>query len=481
MCDEIIALNMAITIRNLRCKTHRDQGDPNVESDEALIPVPPIMLSTNTSPVTHISPNTGTTNNSPSSTTPTLVNAPPAISPVGPNPKTPLTDADVLQMIHSFQSLTPSKQVSVFSAFNQAMSIMSTTSSMPSMSTTTTAINNASSSSSANLSPATIDTLLPSADLSSIIFDVNHECPSTTSLCDAYGIHTYILELAKHHQHIPLTLLTTKATMRLFIESSSLKFITHYSSHRNAAPSKCHLIDISQFPAETSINIPDWHKAWTHFLLLLSNHASPEVRTCWFDHYTALRKHPDFSNNWSSILAFDIEQHATYAADPQAFNKAKYHYQFNNIKIRVLKDDNLKAMNEHFSNFSKNYRFKPYSQRDSFRNPQTSADRSFQTDGSKPNSERLPPLCLVCGQTGHTFLTCSSDKMSSGTSPHSKVLNKQLICQSSPDTKYCVNFNIFCNGRRTCTRQVHKGGEVHACSLCGSSEHSACSRKCSST
>jgi hypothetical protein len=321
--------------------------------------------------------------------------------------------------------------------------------------------------------------LLPSTDPASIIFDVNHERPSTTSLCDSYGIHTYILELAKYHQHIPLTLLTSKATTRLFIESSSLKFITHYSSHRNAAPSKCHLIDVSQFPAENSINIPDWHEAWTRYLLLLTNHASPAVLTRWFDHYTALREHPDFSDNWSSILAFDIEQRAAYAADPQAFNEAKYFRQFDNIKIRILKDENLKAMNDHFAHF-KNHRFEPYPQRDSFRNSQSSADKSFRAEGSKSSSDRLPPLCLICGQTGHTFIACSSDKTPSGTSPHSKVLNKQLVCQSSPDVKYCVDFNIFCNGRRTCTRQVHKGGEVHACSLCGSSEHGACSRKCSS-
>ncbi|KAG2756261.1 hypothetical protein P692DRAFT_20868775 [Suillus brevipes Sb2] len=359
--EEVIALNLAITSRNLARKTRRDQGDINVENDEALLPVPPIILPANTSTANVVTPSLSSTNNGPTNATPSIVNAPPAVSPVGPNPRTPITDADVLRMINSFQSLTPSKRVTVYSAFNQAMSVTSTASSASTTFSTPLATNNVIASSSASVSPAITNALLPSTDPASIIFDVNHERPSTTSLRDSYGIHTYILELAKYHQHIPLTLLTSKATTRLFIESSSLKFITHYSSHRNAAPSKCHLIDVSQFPAENSINIPDWHEAWTRYLLLLTNHASPAVLTRWFDHYTALREHPDFSDNWSSILAFDIEQRAAYAADPQAFNEAKYFRQFDNIKIRILKDENLKAMNDHFAHF-KNHRFEPYPQ-----------------------------------------------------------------------------------------------------------------------
>ncbi|KAG1727238.1 hypothetical protein EDB19DRAFT_1612051, partial [Suillus lakei] len=146
---------------------------------------------------------------------------------------------------------------------------------------------------------------------SMLLFDVNNKCTSSTSISDTYGMHTYIIELAKCHQHIPLSILTTKATSCLFLEPSSLKFLMHYTSHRNSVPMKCHILDVSQFPSETFISIGEWHEAWAHFLKLLADYASPEVLAWWTKHHNKLHQHPDFEGHWSAILAFDIEQCAS--------------------------------------------------------------------------------------------------------------------------------------------------------------------------
>ncbi|KAG2102492.1 uncharacterized protein F5147DRAFT_580908, partial [Suillus discolor] len=216
---------------------------------------------------------------------PTVSSTSSSSRPVTPTPTT--TTINMSSMLAAFQKLSPSKQ----SAFQSSMNTV-----LGSSSTTATTVPT----SNTNTSP-------------SLIFDITreHPTPSSHSIRDVYGIHTYILELARNNQHIPFSLLTSKITRRLFLESSTLKFITFYSSHRGSAPTKCHLLDISQFPAESEISIPEWHEAWSRYLRFLQEHASPEVHTRWANHYDILREHPDFTDNWIAILTFDIEQHAS--------------------------------------------------------------------------------------------------------------------------------------------------------------------------
>ncbi|KAG2121200.1 hypothetical protein BD769DRAFT_1316866, partial [Suillus cothurnatus] len=202
-----------------------------------------------------------------------------------PNTPTPSTTIiNMSSMLAAFQKLSPSKQLSFQTSMNTA------------------------------LTPSAPTSVTPNANASSsLIFDITKErsTPISHSIRDVYSIHTYILELARNNQHIPFSLLTSKTTRCLFLESSTLKFITFYSSHRGSAPTKCHLLDISQFTAESNITIPKWHEAWAHYFHFLQEHASPEIHTHWANHYNILREHPDFTDNWMAILMFDIEQHAS--------------------------------------------------------------------------------------------------------------------------------------------------------------------------
>ncbi|KAG1783329.1 hypothetical protein EV702DRAFT_959160, partial [Suillus placidus] len=200
-------------------------------------------------------------------------------------------------MVAAFANLSPSKLASIHASV------------FKSVPTPLTSINNVPS-----IAPITAPSIVTAPTLPkapTLLFDVSNERTSSASISDTYGVHTYIIELAKCHQHIPLSILTTKATSRLFLEPSSLKFLTHYTSHRNSAPTKCHILDVSQFPAETSISIGEWHEAWARFLKLLADNASPEVLERWTKHHNELRQHPDFEGHWSAILAFDIEQRAS--------------------------------------------------------------------------------------------------------------------------------------------------------------------------
>ncbi|KAG2757537.1 hypothetical protein P692DRAFT_201896301 [Suillus brevipes Sb2] len=455
--DQIIAENLIISTRNQARQTRRDLGETNVENDEALLVVPPSFTNTIANTVASSSSSTNVPSSSANSSVPPSLHVPTVPVPTTPRPTTPnsnVTSINMSNMLAAFQQLSPSKQLN----FQASMNASLTPPSVPSSSTTHN-----------------------TSAVPSLIFDVAKERPppSSNSVRDVYGIHSYILELAKNNQHIPFSLLTSKITRRLFLESSTLKFITFYSSHRGSVPTKCHLLDISQFPAEADISIPEWHEAWARYIRFLQEYASPEIHSRWADHYDILRKHPDFTDNWAAILTFDIEQRASYAADPQALDEVKYYRQLESIKGRVARKESLKVVSDAVTNL-KGHRHEPYPPRDSSFRKTQNTDKSFRAPTKSNDSERLPPLCLICGQLGHTFPNCP-DSSSSSSSSHAKAVEKQLVSRSNADVKYCVDFNIFCNGKRTCIKRSHKTGEIHACSLCGSSEHGACSRKCLGT
>ncbi|KAG1808434.1 uncharacterized protein BJ212DRAFT_1485091 [Suillus subaureus] len=254
-CDQIIAENIAITAHNQAHQTRHNQGDTNVENNKSLIVVPPTFTNV---PTNH----NPTTNNTPVASSSTIVSNTtiipalpnPSISnPSTPRPNTPTSSTSNISyasMIAAFQKLSPNKQASLQSSINASIATLSS-SNTPALSTSTS---------------------------SSLIFDITNEhMVQNHSINNSYGIHTYILDLARNHQHISFSLLTTKVSKHFFLESSTLKFVTFYSSHCGTVPTKCHLINISQFPTESSISISEWHKAWAHYLHFLTDHASPEI------------------------------------------------------------------------------------------------------------------------------------------------------------------------------------------------------------
>src|ERR1700733_4327702 len=98
---------------------------------------------------------------------------------------------------------------------------------------------------------------------SKILFSASHELPALSSSSDfSYGIHPFIIALAKNKVHLPLTLFTSNSTRKLHTETTSLKQNTVY----NSSGIKCHILDLLQFSEESKIDIIDWHKGWQRYL-----------------------------------------------------------------------------------------------------------------------------------------------------------------------------------------------------------------------
>ncbi|KAF9456232.1 hypothetical protein BDZ94DRAFT_1178185 [Collybia nuda] len=166
-----------------------------------------------------------------------------------------------------------------------------------------------------------------------ILFSSSSEQPISGSSSDfGLGTHPFIIQLAQNAIHIPLVLFTSKLTNKLHKESTSIKQNTVY----NSLGTKCHVMDLSQFPEESTMDIADWHEAWNCYRVFLESSCDHTLYTRWNDHYQFLAKQDDFRNNFPAILKFDIEERTRYSLDPREFNRESYLCHFKSVKIEVM-------------------------------------------------------------------------------------------------------------------------------------------------
>ncbi|GBE80135.1 hypothetical protein SCP_0213380 [Sparassis crispa] len=107
-----------------------------------------------------------------------------------------------------------------------------------------------------------------------LLFSIERERPSSsTSHTQSFGIHPFILNLGHNGVHIPLSLFTTSTTNKLHNHATSIKQNIIY----NSSGTKCHLMDLTQFQAESDMDVADWHEAWNCYNLFLRTHADKAV------------------------------------------------------------------------------------------------------------------------------------------------------------------------------------------------------------
>jgi hypothetical protein len=310
---------------------------------------------------------------------------------------------------------------------------------------------------------------------SKILFSASHELPALSSSIDfSYGIHPFIVTLAKNKVHIPLTLFTSNATRRLHTEATSLKQNTVY----NSSGVKCHILDLSQFPEELKIESVEWHEAWQRYMTFQDTYSDTEVATRWREHYLLLSAHDDFRINFPAILRFDIAERTRYCINPRAFNKDAYLRHLESVKLEVMSADVRNATRELGQDTqasSSRARYQPYNRETSkFRPAPIDPKLSFRDRDTKSEVTRSAPLCLCCKRTGHKFSDCREDTTPAGVSTYSKYLDGKLTLRDNPAIIFCITFQLN-SARRHC-KTDHPS--QHACSWCGSTDHGACARKC---
>jgi hypothetical protein len=310
---------------------------------------------------------------------------------------------------------------------------------------------------------------------SKILFSTSHELPALSSSTDfSYGIHPFIITLAKNKVHIPLTLFTSHSTRKLHTETTSLKQNTVY----NSSGSKCHILDLSQFPEELKMDSIDWHESWQRYMVFQGTYCDPEVAARWKEHYLFLSAHDDFRLHFPAVLLFDIAERSRYSINPRAFNRENYLHHLESIKLEVMSAtirNATRELGQDLQPSGSKARFQPYSQEfRKFRPASSDPKSSFRERDSKGDIPRSAPLCLCCKRTGHKFSDCTEDTTPAGVPTYSRYLDGKLTLRSNPTVVFCITFQLNSTKRHCKTDHPSQ----HACSWCGSSDHGACARKC---
>ena len=101
------------------------------------------------------------------------------------------------------------------------------------------------------------------------------------------------------------------------METTSLKQNTVY----NSTGTKCHILDLLQFPKESKMDSIDWHEFWQCYMAFQDSYCNPKVASRWKDHYLFLSAYDDFWLHFPAILLFDVAEQTHYSINPWAFNK----------------------------------------------------------------------------------------------------------------------------------------------------------------
>ena len=127
----------------------------------------------------------------------------------------------------------------------------------------------------------------PSVDITpKLLFSKVNESPSTNYTSNTgYGIHPFLISLVDNGSHIPLSLFTMSATNKLHTEEASLPQRTVIN---RVTGLKRHIIDIKYFQPEDTMDIGDWHEAWTHYHRSIEKHGDDKASLRWKLHHEFL-------------------------------------------------------------------------------------------------------------------------------------------------------------------------------------------------
>lgn len=321
-----------------------------------------------------------------------------------------------------------------------------------------------------------------------LLFSVTNETTSTFSSSNTgYGIHPFIISLAENGSHIPLSLFTTSATNTLHTSEASIPQKTVINRLTSL---KRHIIDIKFFQGEDSMDIGDWHEAWTRYHRFVETHGDKDSAIRWKKHHEFLAEQDNLKRNFAAILKFDIEIRTKYNLTPSPHDEDSYRRRFEAIKLEVLQAEILAARSvsdaesihnaaSSSSSWKGKSRYTPYHHRDAESSSRQSGSRtenvitnsgnnSFRSSGA---SSTNTPICLIC-QRDHRFASCQESITQAGKQTTAKYDNRKLVRRSDGGI-ICIAFNL--NKLSICSKSH---SDHHICSFCGASDHGACSRKC---
>jgi len=163
-------------------------------------------------------------------------------------------------------------------------------------------------------------------------FNLDEDAAIITPDTKSLPVSNLIDDLADSGFHVPLSLFTYDSLYKLQNQPLSVKTVKVHHQGQNI-----HILDISQFAVESDLSPLDWYSAWERLLDWIGRCEGHIHKRMWSCHFHFLARKHKFAENFSAILAFDIEIHLACASDADSsISMEQYQARFFQLQMEHL-------------------------------------------------------------------------------------------------------------------------------------------------
>lgn len=279
--------------------------------------------------------------------------------------------------------------------------------------------------------------------------------------------------------HLPLTLCTTDALEAVSRGTKQLVMATHHDRDRQ----KKSVVDVRQWPPEEEMTSEEWRDAWPNLLEILNEVCEEGVYERFRQHHEFLNRQANFKTRFPGILKFDIALRRAYFVNakcqPFTVGSGRYCQELTQACSDQAVERVMRLQERQTETPS--VRYHPYP-RGAGGSPQRGNTRGESGGKAKPfqggrSSGSAGLLCLVCGTSGHKASDCTRTRTLGGRTTFAVWANGRLRAEAGGGD-LCVRWNLRGAGGCQSTRCASSASGGHVCSLCGSPDHYAVSKRC---
>ncbi|KAJ7135308.1 hypothetical protein C8R46DRAFT_1047970 [Mycena filopes] len=287
---------------------------------------------------------------------------------------------------------------------------------------------------------------------STLLFDDDSAARNTFQAHDT-SIPAAVFSLARNGISPPLTLFMPTSLER--IRSSNVKTVKHGTGEST----KVTVLDVSDFPAESTLDQANWATTYNTFLTFLQVAVGPRIFQSFAQHYNRILSEPKLDVWFPAYFAFDQKIRAQFFTKPYIIDTGDAEYR---SALQSAKDDFM--WNKPSGGGAPGSGGKATSSRD--REQPKPYDRESAAAQKRSNT-----LCFRCGRLGHNAHSCNETNPSKHGRQFVITAGRDGLFRISDKRSVCVMFNIGrCDGGAGAATRNHP---LHICTLCGDAHHGA--------
>ncbi|KAJ7208595.1 hypothetical protein GGX14DRAFT_365198 [Mycena pura] len=265
-----------------------------------------------------------------------------------------------------------------------------------------------------------------------------------------------IFSLAKNGISPPLTLFLPASLAR--IRSSNVKTVKHGTGEST----KVTVIDVSDFPDETTMEQAVWNSTYNTFLSFMDLAAEAHIVQGFSRHYDHILSDVAVETWFPAYRNFDRTIRAQFFTTPYIIDIHSSDYR---TALQAAKDAYI------WSNLPSHTPSGPRASGGSGGRERVDRHKPYDRE-NRPQSDggqrRKPVLCFRCGRTGHPAGRCPEKTPSKHGREFVIYANSDGLFRISDQRAVCMLFNC---GR--CESTPGSRHPIHVCTLCGDAHHGA--------